>query len=308
MRIPKSVGRIAEFLLQVASTGFRYSCQNTVQGDCSQAVSESAVAVGPALIPMNRHFATAHVIALVLICATLVGTIAGSPLRSSAGPDIISSQLNFDGTTYQYYLFCPPSKRANRPRPLLFLVHGAGANGRDFVRLWYEFALRNDIALLAPTLRLGEDLEKQVAGLFIAFVEDAKAKCQVDSERVYLFGYSAGGYSTFDAATLDSTYFAAATVLAGVITPDYDWILGRAQRKTPIAIYIGDRDEYFSLALAQRTRNALLKKGFTVHYVEIPQQHHNYGANFAWVQRDSWDFMSSFALSPKSDSAGSKGK
>jgi len=30
--------------------------------------------------------------------------------------------------------------------------------------------------------------------------------------------------------------------------------------------------------------------------VEISQQHYNYGANFAWVQQDSWTFMREYAL------------
>lgn len=254
---------------------------------------------------MNCHFGATHFVALVSIGAAMVGIIAIRQFGASPGPDIISRQLNFGGSNFKYYLFCPVSKAPNRQPPLLFLVHGAGGNGRDFVGVWHEFAAQNGIALLAPTLRLGEDLEKHVADLFPEFVEDAKQKCQVDPRRVYLFGYSAGGYSTFDVATIDSTYFAGATVLAGVITPDYDWILSRAQRKTPIAMYIGDRDEYFSLALAQRTRNALLQKGFPVHYVEIPQQRHNYGANFRWVQQDSWNFMSGYALSPESSTKGS---
>lgn len=256
------------------------------------------VAANFTLAAVHRHL-NRYSIALVCICATLIGAATWSHLRVSPGSDIISSTLNFGGTNYRYYLFCPASKEAHGALPLLFLVHGAGGNGQSFLRLWQNFARQNNLALLAPTLHLGSDLEREVAGLFPAFVEDAQGKCKVDPQRVYLFGYSAGGYLTFDAATLDSTQFAAAAVLAGVITPDYDWILDRAQRKTPIAMYIGDQDEWFSLAQSQRTRNALLAKGFPVHYVEISQQHHNYTANLEWVQRDSWNFMSSYPLPEK---------
>ncbi len=85
---------------------------------------------------------------------------------------------------------------------------------------------------------------------------------KIDPKRLYLFGYSNGGYATYDAAMFDSDYFAGAGVFAGIITPDYDGIVNQAQRKTAFSIYIGDSDQYFTLAQARRTRPA--------HFPSIP--------------------------------------
>jgi predicted esterase len=81
-----------------------------------------------------------------------------------------------------------------------------------------------------------------------------------------------------------------------VIYPKYDWILDRAKRKTPIALYIGDRDEFFPLALARRTRDILQAAGFPLHYVELPGHDHDYHAVAEQVNRDAWAFLSQYSL------------
>lgn len=227
--------------------------------------------------------------------ALLIGMSCGraEPQRET---EVVQNSLTFRGSDYQYFLVAPENSGRAQALPVLFLVHGGGGDGLDFLQFWRDFARQNRIILLAPTFRFGADLEKQVPDLFPAFVEDAKKYSRIDPLRVYLFGYSAGGYSTFDAATLDSTYFAAAAVFSGIITPDYDWIVQRARRKTPIAMYIGDHDQFFTLAEARRTRDLLLANGFPVHYLEIAHQDHNYGAISSSVNQDAWSFMSKFAL------------
>lgn len=204
--------------------------------------------------------------------------------------------VEFQGTTYSYALFVPSSYDHMHALPAILLVHGGGGNGPDFLKLWQDFGEKNGIILVAPTLPLGPALEAQVPQLFPLIIDTVKKSWLVDSRRVYVFGVSAGGYSTFDAATLASTYFAAAGVFACVITPDYDWIVQQARRKTPIAIYIGDHDQFFTLAQTRATRDLLVANGFPVHYVEIPNQDHNYGAISGWVNQDAWKYMSQYEL------------
>jgi dienelactone hydrolase len=94
----------------------------------------------------------------------------------------------------------------------------------------------------------------------------------IDVERIYLFGVSAGGYTVFDACMFDSQYFAGGGVFAAVIIiPDFDWIVQKATRKIPIAIYIGDHDQFFTVAQAQRTRDLLATNGFPGPTHSLPQ-------------------------------------
>jgi poly(3-hydroxybutyrate) depolymerase len=244
---------------------------------------------------MNCKFRVAKCMLLLLASISLGGlsSCAASPAsQSTAAPGTIQ----FQGSQYAYAVFVPSTYDHVHALPAILLVHGSGGNGPDFLKLWQDFAEKYGIILVAPTLPLGPTLEAQVPQLFPALMELVKKQWLVDSRRIYVFGYSAGGYSTFDAATLDSTYFAAAGVFAGIITPDYYWIVQKAQRKTPIAIYIGDHDQFFSFAQTRATRDVLVANGFTVHYVEIPNQDHNYPAISKWVNRDVWTFMSQYSL------------
>ena len=242
----------------------------------------------------------------LILCATLAcGALSTQPSPGTryVGPLAVPgtvSQQNFtfsgNGATYPYLVFTPTAWTAEKQMPALLLIHGAGGTGSDMLSVWQSFADQQGIILVAPTFPLDSQWETFVPQLFPALMDTVRQSLHFDSTRVYVFGYSAGSYSTFDAATLSSNYFAAAGVFAGIITPDYDYIVTEATRKTPIAIYIGDQDQYFTLAETRRTRDLLLSNGFPVHYVEIPDQDHNYPAASAYVNSDAWAYMSRYSL------------
>ena len=228
---------------------------------------------------------------LALVFALQAGCAHGE------GPRAVSQHdFAFASATYQYLVFTPTAFRDSVQLPVLLLLHGAGGKGEDMLNLWRDFAEQKGILLVAPTFPLDAKFETQVPRLFPQFMNKVRVDYHFDPRRVYVFGYSAGGYITFDAATLCSDYFAAAGVFADVISPDYDWIVTKAKRKTPIAIYIGDSDPAFSFTQTRRTRDLLESHGFPVHYVEIPHQNHNYGAASVTVNLDVWSFMSRYTL------------
>ncbi len=228
------------------------------------------------------------------------GSSAGGTAPALGGPltpgVVAARQLAFRGITVPYFLYVPRSAPAGRPLPALLMVHGAGGNGKDFIHAWQTQAETSGIALVAPTVPLGADFEPSAPALFRALMEATKTDVSVDPKRLYVFGYSAGGYVTFDAAMFDSEYFAGVGVFAGIITPDYDSIVTQATRKTPIALYLGDHDQFFTLAQGRRTRDLLVSHQFPVHYVELAHQDHNYGAVEDAVNHDCWVYLSQFSL------------
>jgi predicted esterase len=250
--------------------------------------------------------------ASALVFGVLLASCGGSPGNTPSSPTPTGSYptggnptavsqhaVAFQGAEYAYYVFSP-APCANRACPALLLAHGSGGSGTDLIGVWKDFASQIGIVLIGPTLPFGGppqvgDIEAKVPQLFPAVVEDTKRSARIDSRRVYLFGYSAGGYTVFDAATLASTYFAAGSVFGAVITPDYDWIVLRAQRKTPIAIYLGDHDQFFSLEQGRRTRDLLATNGFPVHYVELVNQDHNLATASAFILRDAWTYMEPYS-------------
>jgi poly(3-hydroxybutyrate) depolymerase len=215
---------------------------------------------------------------------------------SATGAGIPQRTVQFEGRSFGYAVFVPTTSDGNRLLPAMLLVHGGGGNGPDFLSLWKAFAEAHGIILVAPTLPSGAAVEAMVPRLFPVLIEAVRKEWKLDPGRVYLFGYSAGGYATFDAALLDAGSFAAAAVFAAVIEPDREWIVQRAPRKPGIALYIGDSDRFFSLEQARRTRDLLQSSGFAVHYVEIAHHDHDYSSVSGWVNDDAWRFLSAYSL------------
>ena len=89
----------------------------------------------------------------------------------------------------------------------------------------------------------------------------------------------------------ESQYFAAIAVHDMRIADEYASIVTHAERKTPIAIYIGDNDQFFSQDSVRKTRDLLKKAGFPVHYVELENHDHNYYALADDINADAWKFL-----------------
>lgn len=230
-------------------------------------------------------------ISLLLICCFLASTACAS--RNSARASIQERHLRFENVNYSYVVYVPKNYDSAQALPAILLLHGRGGQGRDMLENWKDYAEKDRILLVAPTLPYSNDFEEQIPRLFPALMDSARAEWNIDAHRMYVFGYSAGGYCAFDAMTLLSNYFAGGGVFAAIISPDYDWIVEKAQRKIPIAYYIGDSDQAFKLAQTRRTRDLLQKSGFPVHYVEIRNQDHAYYRVSNSVNEDAWKFITS---------------
>ena len=218
------------------------------------------------------------------------GMIVLALLHASAAwpSDVRSKNVSCEGQKSRYELFVPKAEGA---RPAILLLHGSGDSPRPMIEAWHSLAKNEGVVLIAPELPLTPGFEAIAPKVFRCEVEDAKQSAAIDAKRVYVFGNSMGGYLAYDAAAFDSDYFAGVAVHAMGIDPQYDGILDHAQRKLPIAIYIGAEDPLVSLTSVRRTRDLLLKRSFTVHYTELPRHDHNYYAVCDKVNRDAWQFF-----------------
>ncbi|HZR32714.1 MAG TPA: dienelactone hydrolase family protein [Terriglobales bacterium] len=225
---------------------------------------------------------------LFLICYVNMLVAAKGQLQGEA--------LTFNKQHRKYYLFVPDS--VTDRAPLLVLFHGAGRNGMSLINAWQELASKKGIILAAPDSAHSREWNPQNdSPEFVhEIVEAVKTKCQVRPQRVYLFGHSAGAVYALYLSLAESEYFAAAAIHAGELLGNDDRLIRGARRKIPIAIWIGTRDEYFSLADVRATANALTKNGFPVQLKEMPGEGHNYYIHSGEVNRAAWDFLSKYEL------------
>ena len=211
-------------------------------------------------------------------------------------PGLADRTMQFGELEYRYEVFVPSTYDARNPMPALLLVHGGGGNGPGFIQTWTAFAESHGIILVAPTLDLSAATEPSVPILFPQLMNVVTQEWNVDANRRYLFGYSAGGYFVYDAALLRSDYFAGAGVFSAVIQPEYDSIVRKSPKRTDIAIYIGDSDPFFNVQQTRRTRDLLQAAGMDVHYVELPNQGHDYPSIAGTINADVWRFLSGHTL------------
>jgi poly(3-hydroxybutyrate) depolymerase len=235
---------------------------------------------------MKTRFRTRPATWTILAWIWLVGfTLAAVHARAS---DATSRTVLCGKITQQYLYFSPAP---DSPLPAVLLLHGAGDRAANMLDAWQHFARKQRIALLAPELPRDLSFENEAPQVFRCVVEDAKQIIKLDPRRIYLFGNSMGGYLAFDGAMFDSQYFAAVAVHANHIADEYAGIVTHAQRKTPIAIYIGDHDQFFSVDTVRKTRDLLRKAGFPVHYVELDNHDHDYYARSDEINADAWKFL-----------------
>jgi len=226
---------------------------------------------------------------LLVLCLTMWTAARGAAASSNEA----SRTAYCSGIEQTYLLSSPdvPSQEKDQPLSAVVLLHGAGDKAANMLDAWRHFATKHKIVLLAPDLPRDPKFEDAAPQIFRCIVEDAKQHARIDPARVYLFGNSMGGYLAYDAAMFESEYFAAIAVHAMRIADDYAWIVTRARRKTPIAIYIGDHDQFFSQDSVRQTRNLLRKAGFPVHYVELDHHDHNYYERAGEINADAWKFL-----------------
>jgi len=146
--------------------------------------------------------------------ATFLGTAAGSSACAQTAPGTL---LRPEGM--RSYLLAQPGRRQEGKRPLVIVLHGAGASaeqvmGQAFppspLSVWLEIAERENVVVLAADAGAGgwsdcfasaERVAKKDDVAFVsALIDKAVAEYDVDAARVYLIGVSRGGLLAYRAA------------------------------------------------------------------------------------------------------------
>lgn len=126
------------------------------------------------------------------------------------------------GQSRKIVISIPAAYDSTEPWPLIYALHGTGGTGRNITG--YVRGLLGDRAgeflIAAPTdyaqMAMGEGGPPSVEHPAILLA--LKKMLHVNSDRVYVTGYSKGGYATWTLATLHSDQFAAAIPIACTYT------------------------------------------------------------------------------------------
>ncbi|HEV2705182.1 MAG TPA: alpha/beta fold hydrolase [Pyrinomonadaceae bacterium] len=231
------------------------------------------------------------------LCAALL-FVCHVAVSAKEPEKIVKNTVASGGKQRTYYLFVPAAVKAEKPAPLLVLLHGSGRNGRVLIEHWQKLAEQEGIILAGPDSRNSTSwtIPEDGPQFLYDLVEELKAKQPIDPRRVYLFGHSAGAVFGLFMAALESEYFAAAAVSAGAMKKGNFPLLDEAERKVPVALFVGTRDPFFPLTDVRTTRDAFAERGYTVELTEVVGLDHNYYSRSSDINAKSWEFLKKYQL------------
>lgn len=202
-------------------------------------------------VSVTRVEAVAPLAAASSIAATAAPTATQVPGWQQADLLSFAGQSVFDGVERRvvmpYYFFSPREIEQGQLYPLIIMLHGAGVNANDVMRLARpqlpeplaqnpESRATFRASPLAPEGVLWWEIPDAVAQL----AEELVAIHPIDPERVYLMGFSNGGGGVLSVAAYYPEPFAAFVPIAGF------WpYQGRNERDRALICPAADRGFYF---------------------------------------------------------------
>ena len=230
------------------------------------------------------RFAILLAIVLLAACQTALGKIA-------------KQTIEFDGKQRVYYLYVPEHV-AQKP-PLIVTLHGSGRDGLSLVEKWKDIADQEGFIVAGPNALNSAEWNSTDDGadFLREIVEQLKSKYSIDPKRVFLFGHSAGAVYALNLSMSQSEYFAATAVHAGSWRSDAELsYVQLAKRKTPIAIFVGDVDQYFPIDSVKKTEEVLKSNQFPVQVTVMKGHDHWYYDLAPSINRNAWAFLKQHAL------------
>lgn len=185
--------------------------------------------------------------------------------------------------TLQYRIMEPRATRDRKAWPLVVFLHGSGERGDDNLRQLqtlpetlarFDFRRDRPCFVLAPQCPDGaywSDWMPELEKLILSVVNQHP----VDRRRVYLTGYSMGGYGTWELAARRPELFAAVVPICGGGNPEH----AEALTTLPIWAVHGDADEAVPVKRSREMIDGIRNAGGHPRYSELPGVGHN-----CWTQ------------------------
>jgi len=221
----------------------------------------------------------ATIVALVVQSIGLV--IEGWRSRARAGVQVPARYVGQVGDgadavpfQFDYLLYLPSDCADGRPWPLVVYLHGAGERGSDLAILrrgglpgLVDRGRHFDFILVSPQCPADSRWEPD---RIVKLIEHVSSSFRVDRSRVYLTGYSMGGFGTWSTACFDPDRFAAIVPLAA----GGDVVQAGRLVDLPIWAFHGAKDQTVPLQASQAMVDAVRKSGGDVKLTVYPEHGH----------------------------------
>ncbi len=211
------------------------------------------------------------------------------------------SQHTFQATGLHRTLYLyTPAELGDSPAPLLLALHGSYGKAEEMVERWMPMARANGFIVAAPVARkpAAWQIRADSPQFMRAVVDEVERMHPIDRRRIYLFGHSGGAVYALTLSMLESEYFAATAVFAGAWRqPNEFSAVAHARRAIPVALFIGDRDEYFPLHDVRKTQQALQEAGHPSNLTVLRGRTHSYTKVADEVNQAAWTGLKVYSAS-----------
>jgi len=182
----------------------------------------------------------------------------------------------YAGFAIDYLLYLPPEYDASAKWPLVVFLHGAGDRGEDLEQVrrttlprMVEHDNRRQwgFVLLSPHCPRDSCWQPEQV---VELIKHVSSRLSIDRDRVYLTGYSMGGYGTWATACHDPNRFAAIAPVSG----GGDVQQAERLKELPIWAFHGDKDNVVPIEPDRAMVDAVQKSGGNVKFTVYPGAGH----------------------------------
>lgn len=238
----------------------------------------------------------------ILVLFTAVVLWSDAAAAEPPAGNFASESLKVGTDERLYRLVVPESVDLKKPAPLVFAFHGFLIDSKDVMPVYSKLnatASKQRFILVYPNAldrswALTPDKMIKDLAFFDALLAKLEADYKIDPDRIYLTGMSNGGYFAHFVGKERSKVIAAVACHSGAL--GLQTLLGiGAERKFPVMIVHGDKDNIVPVSVARENRDKYKKEGHEVNYVEVPGLMHSWATD-AGINDKIWMF---FAAHPR---------
>ncbi len=165
-------------------------------------------------------------LALILVALTACRAQVQSPPGSYPQDEFLDRVGNLGDGTFRYRVYVPSSRKADVKLPVMLYLHGAGNRGDDNESQLNGLAevIRSNrekfsFIVVIPQCKPGRFWDAKALNEANRALDDTVAELNGDPERLYLAGFSLGGYGAWTMAAMFPDKFAAIVPMSGRVLP-----------------------------------------------------------------------------------------
>lgn len=220
--------------------------------------------------------------------------------------EFLRREVKVGSNVYGYRVYVPKNHNPKKKSPVMLFLHGNAVNGTDNERhvqgiseTIYEHPEFFNFIIVFPQARLNAVWIGEMTTQAVKALDQTVEEFGGDPKRLYLSGFSMGGYGTWMTAALNPNKFAALLPIAGGIVPPFELpkflkmtlppailtildapdsydALAKRIGQTPVWMFHGNADEAVPVAESRKISQALKKNGNkNVIYTEFEKTNHN---------------------------------